>query len=85
MKIVKISVFRSPNRSPGKGVVVFEDSVGWLYLKALVEMEGYATPFSSMDEVEVYVGEPLTLYYWLELDDTGETKSIHYADSENGE
>lgn len=85
MRIVKASVYRSPNRSPEQGVVVFEDSDGWLYLKALVKLEGFTTSFFSLEEVEACVGESLTLDYWQELDDQGKVIALHHANTRGDE
>lgn len=49
----KIYWFRSPSLPEGKGFIVFQDKAGFLYLRKLVEREGLATPFSSVQEIEM--------------------------------
>lgn len=45
--------FRSPSLPEGKGFIVLQDKAGFLYLRKLVEREGLATPFSSIQELEM--------------------------------
>lgn len=45
--------FRSPSLPVGKGFIVLQDKTGFLYLRKLVEREGLATPFSSIQELEM--------------------------------
>ena len=49
----RIYWFRSPNLTEGKGFIVFQDKAGFFYLRKLVEREGLATPFSSIQELEM--------------------------------
>ncbi len=49
----RIYWFRSPGRPEGKGFIVFQDKAGFFYLRKLVEREGLATPFSSIQELEM--------------------------------
>jgi len=49
----KVYWFRSPSLPEGKGFIVFQDRAGFLYLRKLVEREGLATPFSSVQEIEM--------------------------------
>ena len=49
----RIYWFRSPSLPEGKGFIVFQDRAGFLYLRKLVEREGLATPFSSVQELEM--------------------------------
>lgn len=49
----KIYWFRSPSLPEGKGFIVFQDRAGFLHLRKLVEREGLATPFSSIQELEM--------------------------------
>lgn len=49
----RIYWFRSPSLPEGKGFIVLQDKVGFLYLRKLVEREGLATPFSSIQELEM--------------------------------
>lgn len=61
MKFTKILYFTSQSTPPNKAFMVLQDSDGWLYLKQLLEEEGISTPFSSVQELEVVLGEKLTL------------------------
>lgn len=61
MRFVKALFFTSPSTPPGKAILVFRDEQGWLYLKWLLDREGPATPFFSVEEIEVAIGEKLTL------------------------
>lgn len=49
----RIYWFRSPGLPEGKGFIVFQDKAGFFYLRKLVEREGLATPFSSIQELEM--------------------------------
>lgn len=53
--------FTTVSSLPGKAIVVLQDIDGWLYLKRWLEEEGPATPFASVQELEVALGEKLTL------------------------
>lgn len=57
----KIYWFRSPSLPEGKGFIVFQDKAGFLYLRKLVEREGLATPFSSVQEIEMAIEMRLEL------------------------
>jgi hypothetical protein len=61
MKFVKALYFTSPSTPAGKAILVFQDQEGWLYLRSLLKEEGPATPFFSVEELEVALGEKLTL------------------------
>lgn len=74
MRFIKAHVFRSDLMPPGKALVVYEDDDGWFYLKALVKLEGPATPFSSIAEIEAYVDRKLKLDFSVELDVDGRVK-----------
>lgn len=63
MKFVKALYFTSPMTPVGKAILVLEDVDGWLYLKHLIDREGPATPFASVQELEVALGDKLTLVY----------------------
>lgn len=52
--------FKVPSAPDGMGIVIYRDQTGWYYLKALVQEEGFATPFASVDEIEMLIGEKLT-------------------------
>lgn len=41
---------------PGKVIYIMEDTDGWFWIKKYVEEEGFKTPFSSIDEIEVFLG-----------------------------
>jgi len=49
----RIYWFRSPSLPEGKGFIVLQDKAGFFYLRKLVEREGLATPFSSIQELEM--------------------------------
>lgn len=49
----RIYWYRSPDLPEGKGFIVIQDKAGFLYLRKLVEREGLATPFSSIQELEM--------------------------------
>ena len=61
MRFVKALYFTSPSVPPGKAILVLQDQEGWLYLSSLLKEEGTATPFFSVEELEVALGEKLTL------------------------
>lgn len=61
MRFVKALYFTTASSLPGKAIVVFKGEDGWLYLKRWLEEEGPTTPFSSVQELEVALGEKLTL------------------------
>lgn len=52
-RFTKIYWFRSPGLPEGKGFIVYQDKAGFFYLRKLVEREGLATPFSSIQELEM--------------------------------
>lgn len=52
-RFTKIYWFRSPGLPEGKGFIVYQDKAGFFYLRKLVEREGMATPFSSIQELEM--------------------------------
>ncbi|GMQ95209.1 MAG: hypothetical protein BMS9Abin13_322 [Patescibacteria group bacterium] len=61
-------VFVCDDIPKNKGLVVYQDSVGFFYLKKLVQKEGLATPFSSIEEIELYLGiKKLTLLKGVDL------------------
>ncbi len=61
MKIVKILCFSTPSAPTGMGIAVCQDDDGWYYLKALAMQEGFATPFARIEDIEIHVGEKMTL------------------------
>lgn len=61
MRFVKLLYFTTPSSPAGKAIVVLQGEDGWLYLKRWLEEEGPTTPFSSVQELEVALGEKLTL------------------------
>ena len=65
----KAMFFTSDKRPPTQGFVVFQDRSGWFYLKKLVEREGLKTPFTSIEEIEMFLGEKLTLAQELKFPD----------------
>jgi len=60
-KFTKIFAFTSDMAPANKVVYVFQDSDDWFWLKKLVEDEGFATPFASIKEIELYLEMPLIL------------------------
>lgn len=38
-----------------KVIHIFEDADGWFWIKKYVEVEGFTTPFSSIEEIEVFL------------------------------
>lgn len=63
MKFSGVLAFTTPSAPPEIMIIVFQGDAGWFYLKRLYEQEGPATPFSSIQELEMAVGEKLTLVY----------------------
>ncbi len=61
VQFAKALYFSSPSTPAGKAILVLEDRDGWLYLKHLLDREGPATPFASVQELEVALEEKLTL------------------------
>lgn len=57
----KIYWFRAPGLPEGKGFIVLQDKAGFFHLKRLVEREGLATPFSSIQELELALEMKLEL------------------------
>jgi len=61
-----------PNGGEGsRQLLVLEDDVGWLYIKRLVEQEGLATPFSSIEELQLCVQDQLVKQWSADLDNDG--------------
>jgi len=58
-------------RRGSRQLQVLEDDVGWLYIKRLVEQEGLAMPFSSIEELQSYVQEQLVKQWSAVLDGDG--------------
>lgn len=51
-----------PPPEPGLGIIVMQDDVGWYYISALWQREeGPKTPFTSIEEIELYLGYQLIL------------------------
>ena len=61
MNVTKILLLESDNTPKGKAIVVFQVDANFYYLKSLVKVEGYRTPFSSIDEIGVYLDMKLTI------------------------
>jgi len=72
----RIYWFRSPSLPEGNGFIVFQDKAGFFYLRKLVEREGLATPFSSIQELEMALEMRLELVreraYSVNRDEDGE-------------
>lgn len=51
MKIVSIAQYACKEAPEGKALTIFKTQDGWYWLKALVEIEGFSTPFSSVNEI----------------------------------
>ena len=64
MKFTKIYFFTVGDVPSVKGTEIYanQDSDGWFWLKALVGVEGFATPFASIEEIEIYLGMSLDLH-----------------------
>ncbi|GAB3535106.1 hypothetical protein [Photobacterium alginatilyticum] len=48
-----ILVIKSPE---GKAITIFQCDSGWFWLKALVDTEGFHTPFRTIDEIALSQG-----------------------------
>lgn len=57
----RIYWLRAPSLPAGKGFIAYQDRAGFFYLRKLVEREGLATPFSSIQELEMALGMRLEL------------------------
>ncbi len=53
---VELLVFTSDEIPANKVLRVFKDANGFLYLASLVKREGLKTPFSSIEEIELFIG-----------------------------
>jgi|GEM_PF-2812972 len=59
---VEFRIYSSEEMPNGKVLQVFKDAEGFFYLAPLVRKEGLKTPFSSIEEIGLFVGvENLTL------------------------
>ena len=53
---VELLMFSSDDMPRNKVLRVFKDGEGFLYLAALVRKEGPKTSFSSIEEIELFIG-----------------------------
>jgi len=58
---VKAFMYASESMPPEKCLYVLQDNSGWLYINQLVKREGLKTPFSSIEEIEIYLKLKLKL------------------------
>jgi hypothetical protein len=64
---VKALYFTSPSTPPGKANLVVQDDQGWLYVKGWFDKEEPATPFFSVEELDLAFEEKLTLVREVEI------------------
>jgi hypothetical protein len=50
------SLKRMPQGRPQARLCVLRDNAGWYYIRKLIELEGAITPFSSIEEIELFMG-----------------------------
>jgi hypothetical protein len=60
MNIVKILSFTSPDAPEGYGIRVLQEESGFYYLYTLVKLEGFLTPFASIEEVALYLEKDIS-------------------------
>jgi len=74
MKIVKVLLLRPEPLLIDKKLrlIAYQDDVGWYYLKKLVRLEGYQTPFGSIKEIELFTDKKLVIQteVQIEMDST---------------
>lgn len=56
MRIISIEQYSCSQAPKGKFLTVLKTEDNWLWLKALVKIEGFKTPFFSLREIEVSQG-----------------------------
>ncbi|MDG3085287.1 hypothetical protein P7F88_03880 [Vibrio hannami] len=56
MKIVSVAQYTCEQAPCGKAITIYESEGGWLWLKALVDVEGFKTAFGSIDEIALSQG-----------------------------
>ena len=61
MKIIKTLWFSTSDAPENQGIKVLQEESSFYYLNALVQHEGFQTPFASIEEVAVYLEKKLTL------------------------
>jgi hypothetical protein len=68
MKVEKVLTFVTDD-NPGKCMIVLRSHDGWYWIKNLVLAEGFQTPFSSIEEIGVYlnVKNPLVLHSEMDM------------------
>jgi len=59
--MIRYLIFTAEAAPEGQVIYVFQDSDGWYWLKKLIEHEGFQTPFTSIQEVELYLSMSLNL------------------------
>ncbi len=64
---VKAMAFTAKGRPKTEGFIILQDNSGWFYVNKLVQKEGLKTPFSSIQEIEMFLNEELTLLHEVDL------------------
>lgn len=61
INIIKTFWFTTGDTPDNQGIKVLQEESGFYYLNALVQDEGYQTPFASIEEIGVYLEKEITL------------------------
>ena len=59
MKVIELMTLATQEGPPTKYLTVIRTDDDWLWIHKLVLQEGYMTPFSSIEEIEIVVGQKL--------------------------
>ena len=55
-KLVKLYQYTCDQAEEGKCIRLYQDEAGWYYMHAFIPMEGFHTPFSSIEEIVLSQG-----------------------------
>ncbi len=55
-KLVKFCQYTCDQSPKGKCIRIYQDEAGWYYLHWLIRVEGFRTPFSSIEEIALSQG-----------------------------
>jgi len=80
MNIIKVLAYSAKYLPKGKVLFVFQSDDEWYWLRKLILEEGFATPLSSIQEIEMYLDLKLALI--KEVDGSWDIKPLSQTENE---
>ena len=70
-KITKILSFTTDDAPEDHVIYILQDSDDWYWIKKLVEVEGFTSPFAYIQDIELHLDMKLTLVEEIDIEREG--------------